>query len=129
MRNSDTKIDDLIKESLSKEEAEFYDSLDEQNVFEMIGGLFKTKNRWFIIVVNIIHIISFVVFVYCLIQFFKADDSLELIRWTAAGFLSLTFVGMLKLFGWMQMDKNAVLRELKRVELQVASLSSKFTER
>jgi hypothetical protein len=35
---------------------------------------------------------------------------------------------MLKLFHWMQMDKNAILRELKRVELQVGVLSAKLAE-
>jgi len=36
-------------------------------------------------------------------------------------------VGFLKLFGWMQMDKNAILRELKRLELQVSSLAGKMS--
>jgi hypothetical protein len=35
---------------------------------------------------------------------------------------------MLKIFGWMQMDKNAILREMKRLELQVSSLSVKMSE-
>jgi hypothetical protein len=32
-------------------------------------------------------------------------------------------MGMLKLFVWMQMDKNDILRELKRLELQIATLA------
>ena len=34
-------IDKLIKETLTEEEARFYEELDEQNVFQMIGGLFQ----------------------------------------------------------------------------------------
>jgi len=30
---------------------------------------------------------------------------------------------MLKLWFWMQMDKNTVIREVKRLELQVATLA------
>ncbi len=47
MKNKMEEIDELIKESLSKEEAVFYDSLEEQNLIEMVGGLFRSKNRWF----------------------------------------------------------------------------------
>ena len=45
MKNKMEEIDNLIKETLTKDEAEFYDSLDEQNLLEMVGGLFRTKNR------------------------------------------------------------------------------------
>ena len=41
-----TKIDDidqLIKETLTEEEAKFYDDLEEQSVFAMIAGLYKGK--------------------------------------------------------------------------------------
>jgi len=33
---------------------------------------------------------------------------------------------MLKMWFWMQMDKYVVLREVKRLELQVARLSSRI---
>ena len=44
MKNNMEEIDLLIKETLSKENAAFYDSLEEQNVFEMFFGLFNGKN-------------------------------------------------------------------------------------
>ena len=43
------EIDQLIKDTLSKEEEEFYSYLDEQNIIEMFFGLFKEKNDWIII--------------------------------------------------------------------------------
>ena len=128
MKNNMEEIDRLIKETLTQEESKFYDELEEQNVFEMIGDLFKTKNSWLIIIMNIIMLISLGFFVYCIVQFFNAEETKEIITWTAAGFISLMMVSMLKLFAWMQMDKNALLRELKRLELQVSSLSTKISD-
>ena len=125
MKNKMEEIDNLIKETLTKEEAEFYDSLDEQNLFEMVGGLFKTKNRWLIILMNIVQVISFVLFVYCAIQFFDVEETNELIKWGAGGFLFLMMSTFIKLFSWMQMDKNAILREMKRLELQISSIANK----
>jgi hypothetical protein len=36
---------------------------------------------------------------------------------------------MLKLYVWMQMDKNDILRELKRLELQVSAVAHQHQNR
>jgi len=125
MKNKMEEIDRLIKESLSAEEATFYDELEEQSVIEMIGGLFQTKHRWLMIIMNIVTILSMIAMIYCIVEFFNAEDSKDLIHWAAGGFVCIIMISMLKVFSWLQMDKNAILRELKRLELQVASLSGK----
>jgi hypothetical protein len=73
-------IDQLIKETLTQEEAKFYDELDEQNVLGMITGLFKGKNAWLIIIMNIMTFIFFALFVYCAIQFFDMEATNDLIK-------------------------------------------------
>ncbi|WP_281990805.1 DUF6768 family protein [Aquimarina aggregata] len=128
MKNKMEDIDRLIKETLSREEAKFYDELDEQNLLEMIGGLFKTKNRWLIVVMNIVNLVAFITLIYCIVQFLNTNTTDMLIKWFAAGFVCITFMIMIKLFSWMQMDKNALLREIKRLELQISSLSGKIPE-
>ncbi|MET2984329.1 DUF6768 family protein [Aureibaculum conchae] len=125
MKNNKEEIDQIIKESLTSEEAQFYDELDEQNLLQMFGGLFKTKNSWLIIIMNIVNIIVFGLFIYCLIQFLNTDDTNELIKWTSAGCLCWSTIAMIKIFAWMQMDKNALLREMKRLELQIAASANK----
>mgnify|MGYP006893486912 CR=1 FL=1 len=123
MKNNMEEIDKLIKETLTQDEAKFYDELDEQNLFEMVGGLFNTKLKWLMIAMNIVQAASFILFIYCLVQFFGTDETNKLIKWGAGGFLFLLMSSMLKLFSWMQMDKNGLLREIKRLELQVSSLA------
>ncbi|SEB37947.1 hypothetical protein SAMN04489761_0294 [Tenacibaculum sp. MAR_2009_124] len=121
------EIDKLIKETLSEEEAKFYEELDEQNVFQMIQGLFKGKNKWIMVLMNIMTVVFFVFFMYCLIQFFQAEEIKELIKWAGGSIIFLLGVSMLKIFAWLQMDKNAVLREIKRLEIQISSISSKIS--
>ena len=126
MKTKMEDIDKLIKETLTQEEAKFYDELDEQNVFEMLGGLFKGKNSWIMYVMNFMTLIFFVLFIICVVNFLETDNTNELIQWTAGGIVCIMAVSMLKMFAWLQMDKNALLREIKRLELQVSSLSSKL---
>jgi len=126
MKDHTEEIDKLIKEALTTEEAKFYDDLEEQNLVGMLGGLFKGKLKWILVLMNIVHLASIVGLVYCIIQFIHTDITNELIKWGALGFVLLMIGAMLKLFTWLQMDKNALMRELKRLELQVAALSSKL---
>jgi hypothetical protein len=119
-------IDKLIKETLNQEEAKFYDDLDEQNVLQMIGGLFQGKNKWIMYLMNFMTLVFFGFFVFCTIQFFDTEETNGLIKWGIGGLVFLLGVSRLKIFAWMQMDKNALLRELKRLELQISSLSGKM---
>ncbi len=120
------KIDEIIKEALTQEEAKFYNELDEQNLFQMLGGLFSGKLKWLILLINIIILIFFVVFVYCVVQFINVNETDDLIKWTVYGSYSMFIVASLKMFLFMQMDKNSIKRELKRIELQISILSSKI---
>ncbi len=128
MKTNMEDIDQLIKETLTQEEAKFYDELEEQNVFEMMLGLFKGKNKWIMYGMNFMILVFFVLFIYCTIQFFDTEITKELIKWGIGSLVFLLGVSMLKVFSWMQMDKNAILREIKRLELQVSSLSGKMSD-
>lgn len=121
-------IDQLIKETLTEEEAKFYDELEEQNIWQMMFGIFKGKNSWINIVIAIVQLLWFVLFIYCAIQFFNTDETNELIKWGIFGTLSIMASSMLKFYSWMQMDKKALIREIKRLELQVSSLSGKISD-
>lgn len=119
------QIDSLIREALTAEEATFYDELDEQGLIGKLEQVYKGKLGWLAVIMNIVTLILVGCFVYSLIQFLRAESQKDLIIWASAGFLSMIATGMLKLYFWMQMDKNDLKRELKRIELQIAALSAK----
>ena len=63
---------------------------------------------------------------YCATRFFAATDLPEMLRWAAGFFTSLILVVSGKIWYWMQMDRFAVTREIKRVELLIAHLSAEW---
>jgi hypothetical protein len=128
MKTNMEDIDKLIKETLKEEEAKFFDDLEEQNLLQMVRGIFSGKNSWLVIVMSIVQVVFFGFFIYCAIQFFNVEATNDLINWGIFGTLSLMASSMLKIFSWMQMDKKAIIREIKRLELQVSSLSGKIAE-
>lgn len=121
---TEENIDLLIKEALNKEEANFYENLDEQSMPEMVTGLFKGKLKWFAILTMILTLVWFGVAIFCAIKFFNTEELREMMIYGAGFFLSMMIVTMLKIWNWMQMDKNAIMRELKRMELQIAMLKN-----
>ena len=115
-------IDTLIRDALGKEEAEFYESLEEQNLSEMMLGLFKSKMKWWSVMTFTVTFVWFGFAIYCAIQFFKVEETKDLIMYATGVMVSMTAIGMLKMWNWMQMDKNAIMREIKRIELQISLL-------
>ncbi len=125
MKNETDQIDALIKKALTEEEAKFYDKLNEQNLFGKLEEVYRGKMGWLAVVMNVATLFLFGIFVFSVFRFLGTEDPIALIKWASGGFLSVIAVGIIKLYFWMQMDKNDIKRELKRIELQIAALSIK----
>ncbi len=122
MNKSDKEIDELIQQALTKEEAAYFDQMGQQNIPEQLFGLLKGKNSWMNWVVFGMHMIFLGVAVWTFMHMLETDvigDKLEWMFYTIACFLVMV---MLKLWGWNQMDKNATIREIKRLEYQISLL-------
>ena len=120
MNDSEKEMDDLIHQALTKEEAAYYEQLGEQNMPQMISELFKGKNSWLAVVMFTFNIIVLGLSIYTFVEMLTTDlmpDKLEWAFYTLIGFITMS---MIKIYNWNQMDKNAILREIKRVEFQVA---------
>ncbi|MEM7298832.1 MAG: DUF6768 family protein, partial [Bacteroidota bacterium] len=126
MKNEKEEIDRLIEQALTKEEAEFYHKLDEQNIFEMVGGMFQGKMKWLTILTAIVQLIMTGFAFYFIYKFFTTNDMVQLIQFGAISFFFLNSVGLIKIFHWMEMNKNSMVREIKRMELQISVLASKL---
>lgn len=125
-----SKIDDLIHSALEQEDQELYEQLNsDMNLFDMATSVFQGKNRWLTIMTSIWMLIFLGFGLYCGYRFFETDITSELVMWAAGFGFSLVVVTMMKLWLWMEIQKNAILREVKRVELQVARLHQVMADR
>jgi hypothetical protein len=122
MKREDENIDELIKQALSEEESDILDRLGEQNVLEQWLGIYKGRAKWLNIYVTVMTLIFVVLTIFSLIEFLNASEIRQMLLWGAGTGVGLLVITMLKLYAWMQMDKNVLLREIKRLELQIVSL-------
>ena len=122
MKKND-EIDQMIQEALSDDEKELFNTYDEQGMFQMLGGLFQGKMRWLNVGVLLVQFAFLGLAVYCGYRLFSTSEVGEMIQFGAGLAFSLMAIGMLKLFQFMEMHKNATIREIKRLELQVSVLA------
>ena len=121
-------IDRLITESLNEEEARFYESLEEGNVFRVWGSVYKGKFGWLAVIMGVVHVIALAITVYCGYWLFTVTDIAEIIRYGTILFIAWSFGAMIKLWHWLEINKNTTVREIKRLEFQVALLMEKISK-
>lgn len=115
-----TNLDRTIRDALSKEDAEFLAGFEDKNPFDEALGTFR--GRWGLMNV-FAAVVTFGVFgllVYCAWNALTVSDVRATVIWSAGAIWAAIAVAMLKMYFWMEMNKNVVLREVKRLELQIA---------
>lgn len=125
MKDYKENIDELIKQALTEEESEYLEKMGEQTLLEEGLDLFKGRRGWISIWIGFVIFVVFIGSIYCLVQFFEVSETKDLMVWGGGFFLGIFMVTSLKIWAWMQMDRNAIMRELKRIEVQIAALSTK----
>ena len=123
MKRKHEEIDELIHELLSKEEAEFYEKLEEeQSIYEQVTGLFKGAYKIPAIASTIASLVAMGVCVYSAMRFFDATVTKELLTWLGVFLFSGIVIITNKILHWTQISVNTIQRETKRLELQLAVL-------
>ena len=121
-----------IKDALTKADwAEEFDADRDQTFRQMLAGTFKGQARWMTVLVYIYIFAFTALMVVSIVSFFEADraDTRSLILWATGFLMSAVFVSFLKLWIWNIMNRNAVTREIKRLELCNAELTEKLSEK
>ncbi|MFZ5669503.1 MAG: DUF6768 family protein [Pseudomonadota bacterium] len=118
-----SQLDQAVRRALSPEDQRLLDELSrEEPIFRQALDAFKDKNRWVGVAGWLGGFGLFGAWCYFVLRFVQADDLRTMMLWGgAAGMAALGFT-MIKLWFFMEMQKNGILREVKRIELQVASL-------
>ena len=120
-----TNLDNAIRDALSKEDAEFLARFEQEGPIKEAFGTFTGRWGAMNVFAAILTFASFGFFVFAMLQISSTEDIRMTVLWSATAIVSALFVAMLKMYFWMEMNKNVVLREVKRLELQVARLASR----
>ncbi|MEE9130653.1 MAG: DUF6768 family protein [Phycisphaerales bacterium] len=120
-------IDAKIRRALEATDADLADEFDgDQSMMEMVFDTFRGTQKWLTFLAIFWGLAFMAGSVFGIIQLFKAQEPREHILWALGVVFCLAAVSMMKVWFWMQMNRNSILREIKRVELQVARLAGRL---
>jgi hypothetical protein len=120
-------IDEKILEALNNEDKEVMDSFGEEpGLFELIAESFRGKMKAVVIPVFVFMLAFAAILVYSAIHFFSVETIGTKLHWLAIGLTALIVFGLLRLWYWMELNRLSIIREVKRLELQISLLSKKL---
>src|SRR5262245_48820989 len=120
-------LDQAIRQSLSAEDAALLDRLGaDHTLHQLVLGTFEGRLRWFSVVGWIAGLVLFAVGCVLAWQFVQAGQIGDMLRWGAASAFAFSGLALIKLWFWMELQKHDIVREVKRLELQVASLAAQL---
>jgi hypothetical protein len=120
------ELDRRIREALPLNEAELLGSLDEPSLWEQVKEMFQGRLWWVSLVVALAVVAFFIFMVVSAVYFFQAEGVREMLAWASGFWLSLIALSFGRLWFWLILHRNAVVREVKRVELLVARLAGRL---
>jgi hypothetical protein len=123
-----SKIDDAIRGALTEEDAEFLARFErEPNLFVQTAGLFRGGFGWINAVFLAVFIPLAIFVVFAAWKFATLEDLRAMLHWGAMGGFAVLVLALIRLWFFMELQSSRVIREIKRLELQVARLTARET--
>jgi len=121
MTHRSDELDRMIPDALDAEDREIFGELGEEpGYFAQAIGLFRGKLAWVMWVIYITNIVAAGIAIWGAWNMFQTTDPVLTMRWGVLILVSV-FVGLfMKSTLGYQLLSNRVLREIKRLELQLA---------
>ncbi len=120
MTASDKDLDAMIAEALDAEDREWLERFGtEPGYFAQAFGLFGGRLGWVMWLAYIVNIAAAGLALWAAWQLFNATDTLMAIRWGVATLAAMQVGLFMKGMMGEQLQNNRVIREVKRLELQL----------
>ncbi len=119
-------LDSLVEAELSREERELLARIGEEpGFFGQALGLFGGRLGWVNALMMVIQAAIFVAGAYAAWRFFGETEPASQLRWGLPASVLLIASLMIKMAMWPEIHSNRLMRELKRIELQLAARHSR----
>jgi len=118
--------DEQIAAAIDSDDRAFLESLDDgRGLYSQIGDLLDGPLGGWTRVVFVAPILIGLALAYCAWQMFVAEDTREIILWATGTIALVIMQGFAKDWLFSRMNMLSILREVKRLQVQVALLGEK----
>ncbi|MBT8336901.1 MAG: hypothetical protein KJO11_09875 [Gemmatimonadetes bacterium] len=115
-----TDIDDRIRQALSAEDRALMDAFgDEQTIFDLIGRSFRGRMKALMVIAWVAMFAMFAFAVLSAVQLLAAPDVDSRINWAVALVVSTQFLLGMKMWYFLELNRLATARDIRRLELRM----------
>ncbi len=114
------ELDRKIEEALNEQDRALLDQFPEQGLIGQFKSVFHGSMAWVSVMSMLFGTVLTIAFFYAAWKFFNVADIDARLLWGGGAWFLATMVAFMKVWFWMRMESNRVLREVKRLELQIA---------
>ncbi|QDT98377.1 DUF6768 family protein [Gimesia aquarii] len=116
------EIDEQIREALQAQQDELNDgyNLDNEGILQMFRG----HSKWITITWFSLMAVTVTVMIVSAVQFFRVESTRAMIAWATGFTVCFIFEALIEFSFLADCRKNALQCQIKRLELQVATLVS-----
>ena len=120
-----SNFDERIRKSLSAEDQAFLAELDtDRPLYREITATFQGRMRWLTALGWVMGFVLFLVAAYCGWRAWHEPDLRDMLGWGAGCAVAVSGVALIKIWFWLELKTNTIVREIKRLEIQVAGLAA-----
>jgi hypothetical protein len=121
-----SELERSIRQALPQDDARPLEALGEDpTLYQQVLETFRGRLRWLHLLGWIAGFAFFAIACICAWRFVNAPELRSMLLWGAAASLAVMALVLVKIWFWMELNKNAILREIKRLELQTARLAAR----
>ncbi len=124
MNELDTKIRQALQAA-----TELPGAIPDPSLTDEILETFKGRHSFLNISGAIKMVVGGLIFYFCIYQFFQQDSTMAMIAYATAAVICMGVATTTMLWLWVQMNHNTTVREIKRLELQMALLTQELQQR
>ena len=114
-------FDDKLRRALENGKPIEFDR--EETLRQMMVQTFRSKLRWMVVFLWVEGVAVCVAAVWAGVGLYRAQETKQVIVYATALIISAIFFMLVKVVGWQWMSKYSLMREIKRLELQIAELA------
>src|SRR5882672_5665122 len=109
-------IDDVIRKTLSAADAELFERYGaDQALHRQVLEMFRGKLRWISTLGWIAGLVLFAAGCYFWWRFAHAQEVRDMMLWAACAGVAFLGLALVKVWFWLELQKNALVREVKRL--------------
>lgn len=122
-------IDDKIREQLERENALLKSQIQQDpSLFAMLASAYRGSLGGWMILMSLVGLLLTALMLWCGYEFFFVESSLEAkLHWGVGLLLSAMMQIAIKMWSFNEMNRNAMQREIKKLELTVERLTQNLT--